>query len=189
MGLYDPVLRLYYLFFAAASVGVVVNLQTEEVGYTEYDNPPTAGIALSVGRQNDFTGNEGTLLCTNTRVSSTNSLISTDSGLGSGSVVTSAWRSEPIATDLAGDWKQILDVNIDYRATSRSTLTLKIAADGNTFESTGRAVSLASAPVVGRVQSQVYAGGFAPTLELTSTATGYELHRLDVTMNIGGRRA
>jgi hypothetical protein len=78
---------------------------------------------------------------------------------------------------------------VDYRATSASTLTIRVAADGNTYESTGRSLSLASAPVAGRAQSQVYTGGAFPAIEVQSSSTGYTLHRIDVGMNIGGRRS
>jgi hypothetical protein len=194
-GLYDQVAGLYYLFVERGSEimddGMVVNVLTGEVGLLSYDvgnDSPFCGVALSASNTSTF-NNEGLLFASRAgQVYSANSSKDMEGRFGL-SVVTSTWRSTPIAADLAGDWKQLLDVNVDYRATSRSTLTLRIAADGNTFEDIGRAVSLASAPIVGRVQSQVYTGGFAPTLELISTSTGYELHRIDVGMNIGGRRA
>ncbi len=193
---YNEVLGLYYVFVeddTAASVnGVVVNIRTGECGYIGYASSsfiPTAGISMGAPGESIFAGNEGLMFSTDARVMSTNSLLSADSGLGSGAAVNSVWRSEVLAADLPGSYKQLTEVMVDYRATSRSTLTLKISTDGgNNYETTGQSVSLASAPAAGRALSQVYVGGAFPTLEITSNSTGYELHRLDVTMNLGGRR-
>jgi hypothetical protein len=188
---YDPITRLYHLFFTGAEPGLVVNTVTGEAGFTSYnaDMFPTSGLAVSGEKTQEFVGTEGILFCNSFVVWSTNSLISSDTGNSLGFEVTSTWQSPPLAADLAGDWKQLTDINVDYRATSPSTLTIRVAADGNTYEATGRSLSLASAPVAGRAQSQVYTGGAFPTIEVQSSSTGYTLHRIDVGMNIGGRRA
>jgi hypothetical protein len=137
-----------------------------------------------------YAGTEGLLLADNLGATySTKSTIARDFQPldGSQSTVTSTFRSGPLANDLPGNWKQLTTVSVDYRSTSRSTLTLKISSDGNTYETTGVPMSLVSAPVVGRAMADVYNGGMYPTIELTSTSTGYELHRLDVGLNLGGR--
>jgi hypothetical protein len=189
-GVYDPITQLYHLFFTNGDLSLVINTVTGEVGFMEYaDVFPATGIALGGAQAQAFSRSEGLLFASSTVVFSTNSLISLDTSFGSGSAVTSTWRSAPIAADLAGDWKQLTDINVDYRATSASTLTIRVAADGNTYESTGRSLSLASAPVAGRAQSQVYTGGAFPAIEVQSSSTGYTLHRIDVGMNIGGRRS
>jgi hypothetical protein len=104
------------------------------------------------------------------------------------SLVTSTFRSEVIAADLPGNYKQLTQVDLDHRSTSTSTLVLKVSQDGgNTFETTGRSVTLNRAPASGRATSQPYIGGAFPAIEITSSSTGYELHRLDVSMNLGGR--
>ena len=198
-GLYDGSRRLYYLFIEDTTTnqidtGIVVNMQTGEAGFLQFssDVEPRSGVMLGNQRTSSFAGTEGILLGSSIGyVFSFNSRSLMDGGHLSGvtSYVTSTFRSGPIAGDLAGNYKQLTDVHIDYRATSRSTLTLKISSDGNTYETTGVPVSLTSAPVQGRATVNVYNGGAYPTLELTSTSTGYELHRVDVGMELGGRRA
>jgi hypothetical protein len=196
-GLYDATRKLYYLFIEETTTnqvdtGVVVNMQTGECGFLQFssDVEPFAGVALGVQRTGSFSGTEGILLGTSAGyVFSFNSRVARDGGHLSGvtSEVTSTYRSAPIANDLPGNWKQLTTVNLDYRATSPSTVTLRIAGDANTYETTGVVMSLATAPVAGRVSQDVYRGGVFPTIELTSTSTGYELHRVDVAMSLGGR--
>lgn len=194
---YDPYTRLYHLFLETIVIGqpqynFVVNIATGEWGYMEYCpfGPNNTSIPLA-GVQGRWTssawpGVEGIFY-----VNSFGTVFSTSSKLGTenASGVTATWRSAPIAPELAGNYKQLTKVCVDYRATSKSTITLKLSQDGgNTFEATGRLVSLPSALASGRVESDVYAGGAFPALELTSQSTGYELHRLDVSMTIGGRK-
>lgn len=193
-GLYDQQTNLYYLFVERISgtidQGAAVNLATGEIGLLDYSLTitPSAGLALGTVNTANHGKSEGLLFVDSTgTVYSTNSTLARDANSVTSTVVACTWRSAPIASDLPGDWKQLLDVYVDYRATSRSTLTLKIAGDGNTFESTGRTISLTSAPYVGRAKGEVYAGGAFPRIELSSSGTGYELHRLDVTMHLGGR--
>jgi hypothetical protein len=194
--IYDPSTKLYYLFVQRNStvgaeddvVGLVINTRTGEWGrYTPGSGIGNLSVGLAQSQDRASTGNisEGILVVSLATIYSFNSLLGTDSG----QAVTSTWQSTPIAADLAGGWKQLTEINVDYRATSASTLTIRVAADGNTYESTGRSLSLASAPVAGRAQSQVYAGGPFPVIEITSSSTGYALHRMDVGMNIGGRRS
>lgn len=192
-GVFDPYTRLYHLFVETVSGvegGVVVNVETGEVGFTEYQASlaPYAGTALGVINTKAFSRNEG-LLFANTSgiVSSTNSLISLDTAGGLGSTVTSTWRSGPLAPDLPSNHKQVLEVNLDYRSTSRSTVTLGISTDGGYSFGGKQPLSLASSPVGGRVQGQVYNGSRYPAIELASDSTGYELHRVDVTLALGGR--
>ena len=194
-GLYDPYLNTYTLYIEKSGTiteALVLNLGTGEAGFLAFTfgQAPWAGVGLGTTLASNYFGkSEGVLFADSTgTVYSTNSTLAYDSSSVETQVVTSTWRSAPIATDLAGGWKQILDVNVDYQATSRATVVLRMAADGNTFETTGQSISLASAPIVGRAKGEVYTGGYAPVVELYSTSTGYELHRLDVTMNLGGRR-
>jgi hypothetical protein len=193
-GLYDPTNKLYHLFLEInlqqIVAGLVINMVTGEVGSTLYapENSPFAGVALGAYRADLFTGTEGLLIATlDGYVHSTSSIRSTDGGAVQNSAVSALWRSSPIAPDLTGNWKQLTTVNLDYRATSLSTVTLRIAGDANTYETTGVAISLASAPVAGRASQDVYRGGMFPAIELTSSSTGFELHRVDVGMNLGGR--
>lgn len=195
-GVYDARLRLYHLYAgtqAAALKGYVINVDTGEWGFenlgTDTTDTPQCGRSVNQPTSTALSHvlNEGLYYGNSTgTVFSTNSLLSSDTH---GTTVTSTWRSTPIASDLPGNWKQVTHVALDYRATSKSTVTLKLSQDGgNNYESTGVAMSLASAPVSGRAEQDVYRGGAFPALELTSTSTGYEIHRLDVTLNLGGRR-
>lgn len=190
-GLYDPLTKLYYLFIQTAAVqiasGIVVNVVTGESGFLSFDgnNGPTCGVALgSVGR-NAF-ANEGLLFANRVgEVSSANSVKATE---GSSSVVTSTWRSGPVAPEIP-NFKLITEAFVNYQATSRSTLKLKYSTDGgNNYESSGRTLSLTSAPISGRVKDESYLGGESVTLEIASASTGYELHGVDVGVQIGGRR-
>ena len=190
-GVYDPYTKLYYLFVDRSITGnapfqsLVVNTQTGEWGFNNMEAiDPYTGISHAL-EKTTHAASEGVFLATSTGTFySLNSLLATDSG----STVTATYRSGPIATDLPANWKQVTAVELDYRATSASTVTLKISQDGNTYETTGRAVSLPSATVAGRAQAQMYLGGAFPSLEIASTSTGFELHRIDATLNIGGRR-
>jgi hypothetical protein len=189
-GLYDALTKVYHLFITVESqLYLSVNVETGEVGYMHYDFPPSCGVSLGFQSTIQYAG-EGVLLAdTFGQTFSTKSTLSRDVIHGqdpSFGTVTSTFRSGPLANDLPANWKQLTTTGIDYRATSRSTVTLKIAGDAFTYGS-GVAVSLASAPVAGRASQDVYAGGMYPTIELTSNSTGYELHRLDVGMTLGGR--
>lgn len=186
---YDGYTKLYHLFidtsFFNALRGIILNVVTGEWGFMDYntltpqcgtifDAPTSSGYASAM-----FFGNStGTVY----------SLSSTLS-LENGSVVTSKWQSAPIGADLPGNYKQLKQVDCDYRANSLATVNVKLSQDGNTFGYTAPQLSLVSAPISGRATSQMYAGGGYPAIELTSTSTGYELHRLDVTLGLGGRRA
>jgi hypothetical protein len=186
-GVYDPLTKLYHLFAATNSrPAYVLNVVTGEWGRMFYtSNPPKAGLAMSTS--NSTFGNPETLLFGNSSgtITSTNSKAGTEHG----SVVTSTWQSPPLGSDLAGNHKQVTKVCLDYRSTSTATLTQKISQDGgNTYQSVGETVVLNRAPVSGRAEKDVYIGGAFPAIELTSTSTGFELHRLDVSMNIAGRK-
>ena len=191
---YDARTRCYLLYVrpqnVARFVGFAVNIDTGEWGFLDH---PTFGTGLSprcgttVSRNfGRYVGNEGVMLGTSTgTICSTNSKLATEFG----SALTGTWRSAPLATELPGNYKQLTRVDCDYRATSRATVTLKISQDGgNSYGHTAMPLSLVSAPVAGRASSDVYAGGAFPCIELTSTDTGFELHRLDVTLNVGGQR-
>ena len=186
---YDRLLKLYHLFGASVQhrQGFVVNTRTGEAGFMSYGFSPGAGLSPTLSNttgvgariESLFIGTSGGT------IASTSSLIGTEFG----SVVTATFRSDPIATELPGNYKQLTRVDCDYRATSRATVTLKISQDGgNSYGHTAMPLSLVSAPVAGRASSDVYAGGAFPCIELTSTDTGFELHRLDVTLNVGGQR-
>lgn len=191
---YDPIRKLYYLFidfgfYTSVYFGFVLNIVTGEWGRIEYhpvaSSVPNCGTAYYAG---PASGVVGTLYYGNSgaTIYSENSSLGMDYG---DSLVTCTWRSPVIAADLPGTYKQLQNVNIDYRATSKSTVTLKISQDGgNNYEATGKAVSLTSAPYSGRASVDVYSGGAFPTIELTSTSTGFELHRIDVTLGLGGQR-
>jgi hypothetical protein len=185
---YDPDTKIYHLFLDPSLGGIlkgfVLNVVTGEWGFADYNSPtPDCGAAFRVASGGATAGlyfgnSTGTVQSANSKIA-----------LENGSVVTSTWRSAPIASDLAGNHKQLTQVDLDYRATSRATVNLSISQDGgNNYGYTAPQLSLSSAPVSGRATSQVYVGGANPALEMTSTSTGYELHRVDLTMNIGGRR-
>jgi hypothetical protein len=183
---YDPLTKLYHLFLnGSGGPNFVVNTHTGEWGFSEYPGHfVNAGAAI--GLRSNFGRNEGLFLTNSTgTVFSTNSLLATDSG----SAVTMTWHSTPLGSDLAGNHKQVTKVCLDYRSTSTGTLTQKISQDGgNTYQSVGETVVLNRAPVSGRAEKDVFIGGAFPAIELTSTSTGFELHRLDVSMNIAGRK-
>jgi hypothetical protein len=183
---FNPRTRLYYLFMGDNSGSLVtrplvINIDTGEFGFLSFADLPTFGVSWSPA-SDLFAGNEGVFFISSQTVFSFNSK-------GPESPVTQTWRSAPLATDLPTNYKQIVEVDFDYRATSPSTLTLKISGDGGvTYESIGRAVTLPVAAIAGRARAQTYVGGALPVLEITSDSTGFELHRLDVAFNVGGRR-
>lgn len=182
-GVYNPLTRKYYLFAqptaSSARRGLVVDVVTGEWSFMDCQATLVTGLSVPLYAEEGlyFGSSAGSVF-------SSNSLIADDSG----SLVTAKYRSPPIAPDLAGNWKQLTKVCLDYRSTSRSTFTCKISQDGgNNYEATGVVMSLASAPVSGRLETDVYRGGQYPTIELTSNSTGFELHRLDISMDLGGR--
>jgi hypothetical protein len=187
---YDHLTKFYHLFLnSTTGPHFVVNTRTGEWGYANYDNALgflSHGVAM-MSAQRAHTRSEGLFIVNQSTgtVYSTNSLLATDSG----STVTATFRSGPIGAELPGNYKQIVQADCDYRATSRATVTLKVSQDGgNSYGYTAMPLSLLSAPVTGRATSHLYAGGGFPCIELTSTDTGFELHRLDVTINTGGQR-
>ena len=192
--MWDRYSKLYYLFITTAPVATAgkpvrafaVNPETGEWGYLEFDNYPTSGVAMGKTGSNYVT-HDGLFFGNSTgTIYSYSSVLGTDSG----STVTSTWQSAPIGTDLPGNYKQLVQADLDYRATSRGTVTLRISQDGgNTYnDGTSQAVALPVAAYGGRATAHTYAGGAFPAIELTSTSTGIELHRLDATMMTGGQR-
>ena len=188
-GVFDAHRNLYHLFVDPTLGGshrcFVVNLATGEWGHMIYSTqqrigapfvaPTTSAIAGSL-----FFGNSNGTIATD------NSAISREDG----GTVTSTWESAIIGADLPGNYKQLLEAQIDYRmpSASHATLTVLVSGDGGTtYESSTRTVSLTNT-LAGRVQAQMYRGGALPTLKISSQDTGYELHRVDVTMALGGRR-
>jgi hypothetical protein len=198
-GLYDPYTKLYHLFVDRTVVanapftGMVLNTQTGAWAFSDYDPfgagalpiNPACGVAIALDRT-VFTLNEGLFLGNSSgTIYSTNSLLANDSGV----TTTATWRSTPLASELPANYKQVTQVDCDYRATSNATVTLKISQDGgSSYGYTAPPLSLRSAPVTGRATSQPYAGSAYPMLELSSTNTGFELHRLDVSLLLGGQR-
>lgn len=187
-GVYDPLTKAYYLTcqHGLSRRSYVINTETGAWGYTTIAALQGNGGGLAV-RSGEYINTSQIVLIANSTgtVYSLNSTLGTDSG----STVTATWQSAQIATDLPGNWKQVTEVALDYRTTSRSTVTLKLSTDGgNNYETTGQALSLASAPAGSRVVAQTYQGGAFPALQLDSNSTGFELHRIEVTMAIGGRR-
>lgn len=187
-GVYDAATKTYYLHYAHSGTvrGALINVETGEWGFQTL--PVTAsGAAGQVVYSGEYTNTSRIVLfgSSNGTVYSLNSTLGTDSG----STVTSTWQSAVIAAELPANYKQVVEVALDYRTTSPSTVSLKVSVDGgNNYEATARPLSLASAPFGNRVVAQTYLGGAFPTVQLDSTGTGLELHRLEVTMQIGGRR-
>lgn len=187
-GLYDPLTKIYTLHIESPSgsmaPSIVLNMATGEAGFQRHatGETPVAGVAASPNAQQ---GEYVTWILSTGTVCSNNSKVANDL---SSSTVTATWQSAPIGSELPGDYKTLKQVNLDYASTSRSTVTLRISGDhGNSFESLGRSVSLASGPWGGRAKSDVYAGGPFPVIELTSTSTGFAVSRVDVTMEFEGR--
>jgi hypothetical protein len=188
-GVYDWLTKCYHLFLDAGSGAprpLVLNVVTGEWAFEDYNaTGPSAGLSFLV--QGSFLNPSESLFWVN----SSGTVFSSSSrvALENGSVVTSTYRSAPIAADLAGNHKLLTQLDCDYRATSRATVNVKVSQDGgNSYPVTALPLSLLSAPVAGRATSQMYAGSAYPCVELTSTDTGYELHRLDATLELGGRR-
>lgn len=190
-GVFDYATNIYYLAYSHSGTprGVLVNIETGEWGFQTIPNVLSHGAGLTV-RSGEYTNTSRIVLFTSASASATTVYsLSSTLGTDSGSTVTAIWQPAPLATDLPGSYKQLTEVALDYRATSPSTVMLRLSVDGgNNFEATGQAVSLASAPYAARAVAQVYNGGAFPALELTSTSTGFSLHRIDVSMNLGGRR-
>jgi hypothetical protein len=196
VGVYDDTTHLYHLNVGAIGGwrSFIVNVGTGEWGYAEYNAPnnngsPTPSAMFASGLLSQ--GYDSLAGVTMAYGDSAGTISFSNRLLGNedNSVLTATWQSAVIAADLPGTYKQLQNVNLDYRATSKSTVTLKISQDGgNNYEATGRSLSLASAPYAGRVSVDVYRGGAFPTIELTSTSTGFELHRIDVTLGLGGQR-
>lgn len=188
-GVYNPATKVYHLFLQPEGGtqntmrGFAINVTTGEWGYSTYGPTLWSGAALTsspmTGVDRLFFGDSsGT-------VYSTNSLNNTDDG----TVVASTWRSGPIAADLPGSYKQLTQIDMDYRATSTATLSIQIAQDGgNVYDNTINTVVLPTS-VAGRATAQIYIGGALPSIHVASTSTGYELHRMDVSMTLGGRRS
>lgn len=190
---FDPLTKIYHLTYLvvsspAAYRSLALNVETGEYSFTAYNSPtPISGVATARSRAGVNLADENLYFA-----NSTGTVYSTSSKLAleNGSALTSTWRSPPIAPDIVGDYKQVKQIDMDYLATSRATLTVKFSQDGgNNFGYTAPQLSLTSAPFVGRATSQPYVGGAYPAIEITSSNTGYQLHRLDVTFNLEGRRA
>jgi hypothetical protein len=194
---YDPRLRLYHLYpgpLTGSVSGFVVNVDTGEWGCENFGSTVAdsgqigLGTKRPVNQLQSHTLNEGLYFANSTgTVYSTNSLLANDNFGSATGVVSAMWRSAHIAPDLPGNHKQLTQINVDYRSTNNaSELSVKISPNGKTFGS-GRTMSLTSAPDGDRGSLDVYDGGAFPAIEITSSSTGYELHRLDVSMNLGGR--
>lgn len=191
---FDSTTRLYNVFFqkdvsgaADGFFAVVINIDTGEWGYTDYnDSYPRCSAPMPATYIDTFPGVEGMVFGnSNGTFYSSNSKIQ----LENGSAVTSLWRSNPLAPDQPMNYKQVVQVDLDYQATSKSTVTVSISQDGgNTYETPGHLMSLPVVNVAGRATSQMYLGGGLVSVELKSQSTGYELHRVDTTLKIGGRR-
>ena len=150
----------------------------------DFGSNPQCGTSVVAPNTGSWPG-EALVANSHGTVFSFNSLLNADAG----SVFTAKWRSAPIASDLPSNYKHLTQLDVDYRAWSKATLVLKVSQDGgNNYGYTAPTMSLGTAPVSGRATSQVHVGGAFPAIEITSSSTGYELHRLDVTLNIGGRR-
>jgi hypothetical protein len=186
---FDATNGLYYLFLqiqdSASILPVVVNIETGAWGFLDYTGTlPTAGLGFR-GTRSAYVQNEGLFFVnSNGTVYSTSSKLATDSG----SVCTATWQSPALASDLARGHKQVTGVDVDYKATNSApaTVTVRISGDGGRTFDAARVMSLTSSEY-GQARADVYHGGGAPTVEMTSTSTGFELHRLDVSMNLGGR--
>jgi hypothetical protein len=186
-GVFDPLQRLYYLHLDPSLQGgyksFVLNVDTGEWGRLQYPHITprvgcsfTAPTSSAIAEVMYFGDSNGTIY-------------SHDSTLGTelGNDVTAAWQSGPLAVDLHGAYKTVTNVHVDYRSFSTASLTVRIAQKGApSFVGGSNTVALTPAEV-GRAEAQVYAGAGLPSVYLSSSDTGYELHRLDVSMIIGGR--
>jgi hypothetical protein len=190
-GVFDSIRRLYYLYVDTSLNDIddafVVNIDTGEWGKINHAFFPSNGCAMiapsgSDTKSNTYFGNS------NGTVASANSLVDKDY---SGSIaVTASWDSPVIASDLPANWKQLVQVDLDYRSFSTGTYQMKVSTDGgNAFAHSFTSTQLPKAQQVGRATQQVYVGGAFPVVHVQSASTGIELHRVDVSMHLGGRRA
>jgi hypothetical protein len=128
---YDPDTKIYHLFLDPSLGGVlkgfVLNVVTGEWGFADYNSPtPDCGAAFRVasgaGTAGLYFGNStGTVQSANSKTA-----------LENGSAVTSIWRSAPIASDLPGNYKQLTQVDLDYRSTSTGAPTPGTSSTGST---------------------------------------------------------
>lgn len=191
-GLFDPERRIYHMFIDPVNglgpKGLVINTVTGEWGYADYNFGARPATGCVIPRDDSFyPGGEGIYFGNSAgTIYSTSSIL----GIENGSNVTAAWRSAPIAADMPGNYKLITQADLDYRSTtSGASLRLKVSQDGGeSYESGGRIVSLPIARMAGRATSHMHIGAAFPTIELTSQSTGFELHRIDVTLTPNGRR-
>jgi hypothetical protein len=187
---FDPHKRLYYLYVdRAAAAGtptgaLVLNVDTGEWGRILHNAvAPKVGCAFQAPSVANITTNVFYANSTGT-VTSANSILDTEMG----SVVTSTWESAPVAADLHDCYKTLTNAMVAYRSFSTGTAFLRVSQNGGlTYGSSGGTLALATAPRSGRVETQMYVGAALPTVQITSSSTGYELHRLDVQMSVGGR--
>jgi hypothetical protein len=184
-GLYDPFTRMYHLFVEPSSGatlrGFVINVTTGEWAYADYDRPPSTGVVVVTNRSDRVEGvywgdSNGTIF-------SSNSKVATDTG---SSAVTATFRSAPIGTDLPADYKTITQAIIGYTATSIATVRTKVSQDGGTTYGSPGMLTTLPVSVAGHAKVDLYAGGSLPCIELASSSTGHELHRVDITMNLSG---
>jgi hypothetical protein len=186
--MFDPLRRLYYLHLDNALLGgfrsFVLNVDTGEWGRIQYPEiTPFVGCAFTapsggiVGGPSMYVGDsKGTVYSLNSKI-----------GPELGFPVTSTWQSAPLAPDLHGAYKVLTNAHLDYR--SSSTATIRVGVTAASSDSIIGAVSTVtlSPSEAGRAEVQMYAGHARPSIYLTSDNTGYELHRADVQMVIGGR--
>lgn len=188
-GWYDEDRRLYHLMpvIGGAFSGLILNLNTGEWGqeYTQLTTSagcyaPSAGAFAEKLFAGDVQG----------RLYSTNSLIRNDTRTATSQfTVTSQFRSESVGLDLPDGQRQVLRTNWAYRATSAASGIVGLSGDyGNTFPSASSAVvNLSIASYGQNLQVDRMVDGPAPVVEFTSDTTGYELHRVSVTMALRGR--
>lgn len=187
-GWYDEARRLYHLmplFSGGVSNTLVVNLNTGEWGteFTQITVESGCYVGTSPAEKmfaGDIAG----------RLYSTDSRLRNDMRTATSQFpVTSRFRSEVIGTDLPDGQRQILRTNIDYKATSTATGILSVFGDaGNAFPTpSGDSVTF---PIAEHGKTAVVdrmVDGPLPVLDWKSDTTGYELHRMSVTMALRGR--
>jgi hypothetical protein len=186
-GMFDPVQRLYYLHIdiglAAAYMSFVLNVDTGEWGRMQYPEiTPQVGCSfmapsgLNLGQGHMYVGDsKGTVYSLNTRL-----------GPELGFPVTSTWQSAPLATDLHNCHKTITNIFLDYRSSSTATIRVGVVPPSGTLVGAVSTVTLSPGDA-GTAEAQTYGGHARPSIYMTSDNTGYELHRMDVQMVIGGR--
>jgi hypothetical protein len=185
---FDPLQRLYYLHVNqtvdSEFKSFVLNVDTGEWGRMTYSTNVHPRIGCSFIAPANSTINSTMFYGASTgTVYSNNTKISTEDG----AVVQSVWEGPPLAADLHGCYKTLTNVHVDYRSSSTVTLNLQVSANGGSSFANGSTVTMGPAVNAQRAETQMYAGGALPVIRLTSANTGYELHRLDVQMAIGGR--